>query len=71
MIEPIFYCDRDVAKLIGMSSSWVRGQRFMRCHGRPHVLDIDPVRIGSKPLYAVKDVTDWIGRVEGRTRPKG
>ncbi len=36
-----FYTDKQIANLLGVSSSWVRLQRFNRRHGKPHVLDVD------------------------------
>lgn len=60
MITPVLYRDRDVAKLLGMSSSWVRGQRHLRRQGKEHVFSLDPVLIGSTPLYPVDELLSWV-----------
>jgi hypothetical protein len=65
-MSPFLYRDRDVAKLIGMSASWVRVQRHLRKHERPHVLDLDPVFIGSTPLYAADALVAWIDQQKTR-----
>ncbi len=52
--------DAYVAKLISMSRSFLRKQRFLRRRGLPHVFDIDPVMIGSSPRYPLEDVEAWI-----------
>jgi hypothetical protein len=54
--EQRFLRDRDVARIFGMSESWVRVQRHYRRHDQPHVLAIDPVLIGTKPRYRRADV---------------
>ncbi|CAN7163984.1 hypothetical protein LJR219_000199 [Phenylobacterium sp. LjRoot219] len=66
MNSPLLYRDRDVAKLIGMSSSWVRGQRHLRRHGKEHVLALDPVLIGSTPLYPADELLKWVAEVKAR-----
>ena len=58
--ESILIRDRDVANLTSMSASWVRGQRHARRHGMPHLLDLDPVMLGSTPLYPREHVVAWI-----------
>jgi hypothetical protein len=52
--------DGEIAKLLRMSKSWVRKQRFNRRHGLPHELTIDPIMIGSIPRYAIEEVQAWI-----------
>jgi predicted DNA-binding transcriptional regulator AlpA len=52
--------DADIARLTSMSKSWVRKQRMNRRRGLPHVLTIDPVRIGSVPRYRLNDVEAWL-----------
>jgi len=53
---PKYMNDREVASIFAMSQQWVRGQRFKRAHGLPHVLTIDAVRIGTSRRYLVDDV---------------
>ena len=63
--------DAEIARLLSMSRSWVRKQRFNRRHGLPHVFDLDPVLIGSVPRYRIEDVIAWIDSREpmrGRAR---
>jgi hypothetical protein len=55
-----FYNDNEIAALLGMSSSWVRGQRFKRKHGEEHVLTIDPVYIGKMPKYDRVEVDEFV-----------
>ena len=52
--------DAEIARLLSMSRSWVRKQRFLRRRGLSHVFDIDPVMIGSVPRYRLEDVLAWI-----------
>ena len=62
--------DAKVAKLLSMSHSWVRGQRYKRRHGLPHELAVDPVHIGASPRYVASDVADWLkGIVEVGREP--
>lgn len=51
--------DKDIAHRAGFSPGWVRIQRYFRRHGKPHVLDIDPVLVGTKPRYRTEDVDAW------------
>lgn len=64
MQEMEFYSDRDIAKMLKVSPSWVRGQRFNRRHGRDHCLDVDPVMVGSLPRYAPEAIEDWVERIK-------
>ena len=64
-LEASFLSDRDIAKLVGFSSEWVRQQRHYRRHGKRHVLTIDPVLIGEKPRYRAEDVRSWIASLGG------
>lgn len=52
--------DNDIARLAAMSQSWVRKQRMFRRRGLDHVLDIDPVMLGSSPRYRLADVLAWL-----------
>lgn len=51
-----FYSDKDVARRLNMSTSWVRGQRHKRRHGEAHVLDLEPRYIGACPRYVRDEV---------------
>ncbi len=51
MIELAFYTDKDVARRLNMSPSWVRGQRRKRKLGEPHLLDLEPRYIGKSVRY--------------------
>lgn len=55
-----FYTDKDVARLLKMSSSWVRVQRHKRRRNQPHVLDLEPRMIGSCPRYVRAEVEELI-----------
>ena len=62
--EPLL-ADADIANHLRVSRSWVRKQRFNRRHDLPHVLDIDPVMIGSLPRYRASDMTRWLAKLTG------
>ena len=51
-----FLRDREVAHFFAMSTSWVRGQRLKRLHGKDHVLAIDPIYVGDSPRYLASEV---------------
>ena len=55
-----FFDDKQIADILSLSRSWVRKQRWLRRHGHPHVLTLDPVMIGSVPRYCVEDVEAWL-----------
>ena len=59
-VELAFYTDKDVARRLNMSASWVRGQRHKRRHGEPHILDLEPRYIGSCPRYVRHEVEELI-----------
>ena len=65
-IPPDLLNDKDIAHRLGFSPGWVRLERFRRRHGQPHVLDIDPVIVGSKPRYLTEDVDAWIAGLKAR-----
>ena len=52
--------DSDIAEMLSMSCSWVRHQRYLRRHARPHLLDVDPIMVGSNPRYKIDDVENVI-----------
>jgi len=56
----LLWNDKMVAYSLCMSPSWVRGERYKRRHSLPHQLDIDPVLIGSKPLYVADEIRAFI-----------
>ena len=64
-IESILLCDKDVARLLAFSASWVRGQRHRRKQDGIHALDIDPIYVGASPRYRRSDVLAWIERQRG------
>ena len=55
--------DRRVADLFSMSRSWIRQERFRRRHGQSHVLDIDPVLVGTTPRYMCDEIEGLIKRL--------
>ena len=58
--DPGLINDAEVARLLSMSPSWVRKQRFNRRHSLQHHLDIDHVMVGSVPRYRRSDVLAWL-----------
>jgi len=58
-ISPLM-TDRDIAKRLSFSESWVRQQRSNRRHGRPHVLALDPVYVGDSPRYPREEFEAWL-----------
>ena len=56
----LFFGDKQIADILCLSISWVRKQRWLRRHGHPHILTLDPVMIGSVPRYCVEDVEAWL-----------
>jgi hypothetical protein len=55
--------DKDIAETLGVSKSWLRGQRHKRRHKLPHHFNIDPVMIGTLPRYRQEDVFAWINNL--------
>lgn len=56
----MFYSDQEVANLIGMSASTIRGQRHKRKHSLDHWFQIDPIYIGKMPKYKRSEVEELI-----------
>lgn len=56
--------DKEVAKLLGMSQSWVRVQRWKRSVNQPHSLKIDAIMIGKAPRYRLSDVEEWLDSLQ-------
>lgn len=52
--------DRDVARCLSLSPSWVRGQRHKRRHGQPHILTVDARYIGSCPRYVRAEIDAFV-----------
>ena len=63
--KPALLNDKDISHLVRFSPSWVRVQRHFRRHGKPHVLTIDPIQVGSKPRYRAEDVSAWLEEIKG------
>lgn len=64
-IDAAFYSDKDVARRLNMSPSWVRGQRHKRSRGQPHILDLEPRYIGSCARYVRDEVETLIAGLIG------
>jgi hypothetical protein len=62
-VQPAFYNDKDIARRLNLSHSWVRGQRHKRKNGQPHILDIEPRYIGSCPRYVAGEVEAFISTI--------
>jgi len=60
LMEPAFYTDKDIARRLNLSPAWVRGQRFKRAHGLPHILALEPRYIGSCPRYVASEVEAFV-----------
>ena len=60
MVEPAFYTDKDIARRLNLSPSWVRGQRHKRAHGLPHIFPLEPRYIGSCARYVAEEVEAFI-----------
>lgn len=64
-VDYAFYTDKDVARRLNMSPSWVRGQRFKRRHGEPHVLNLEPRYIGTSTRYVKEEVEALVVALAG------
>lgn len=53
-------CDKEVARIVGMSYQWVRAQRLKRRRGLAHTFTLDPVMLGKNPRYRLGDVYSWL-----------
>lgn len=62
-IEPAFLNDKDVARKLNLSPSWVRGQRFKRTKGMPHILNVDARYIGTCPRYVTSEIDAFIASI--------
>lgn len=67
IVENRLITDFEIARLLGVSRSWVRKERMNRRRGLDHALTIDPVMVGTCPRYVASEVNDWmIGLQEAR-----
>jgi hypothetical protein len=64
LVEPEFYTDKDVARILNLSPSWVRGQRHKRAHGLPHIFDLEPRYIGSCSRYVAAEVEAFVASIK-------
>lgn len=55
----VLWTDQEVANHIGMSTSWVRVQRMKRRNNEDHILNIDPILLGSAVRYRRHDIEQW------------
>ncbi|SMF63512.1 hypothetical protein [Allosphingosinicella indica] len=62
-IEPEFFTDKDVARKLNLSPSWVRGQRHKRAKGLPHILDVDARYIGTCPRYVKAEIDAFVAAI--------
>jgi hypothetical protein len=58
-----FLTDKDIARYLNLSPSWVRGQRYKRQHGLPHILDVDARYIGACPRYVKSEIDAFIDAI--------
>lgn len=61
--EPTFFTDKDVARRLSLSPSWVRGQRHKRRKGLPHILNVDARYIGSCPRYVAGEIDAFVAAI--------
>ncbi len=62
---PEFYSDKDVARILNISPSWVRGQRHKLRHGQPCIFDLEPRYIGSCARYVREEVEAFVTALRG------
>jgi hypothetical protein len=62
-MEPAFLTDKDVARKLSLSPSWVRVQRHKRAKGLPHILDVDARYIGTCPRYLAAEVDAFVASI--------
>ena len=66
--ESAFLTDKEVARILSLSASWVRGQRYKRRHGQPCTLDLEPRYIGSCARYVRDEVDAFVAAIKGLGR---
>lgn len=59
-MEKALYTDKDVARRLNLSPSWVRGERHKRSKGLPHFLEVEPRYIGRCPRYVATEIEAFI-----------
>jgi hypothetical protein len=64
LLQSAFYSDKNVARRLDVSPSWVRGQRHKRAHGLPHIFDLNPRYIGSCVRYVAEEVEAFIAAIK-------
>lgn len=62
-IEPDFLTDKDIARKLNLSASWVRGQRHKRAKGLPHILQVDAKYIGTCPRYVRGEIEAFVASI--------
>lgn len=62
-IEPDFFTDKDVARKLNLSTSWVRVQRHKRAKGLPHTLTVDARYIGTCPRYVRGEIEAFVAAI--------
>lgn len=63
-MNAILLRDKEVARLLGMSQSWVRVQRWKRSVNQPHSLNVNALMIGKAPRYRLSDIEEWLDALE-------
>ncbi len=61
--EADFFTDKDIARKLNLSTSWVRVQRHKRAKGLPHTLQVDARYIGSCPRYVRGEIEAFIASI--------
>jgi hypothetical protein len=61
--EPAFFTDKDVARKLNLSPSWVRVQRHKRAKGLPHILNVDARYIGTCPRYVCGEIDAFVAAI--------
>lgn len=64
LLLPAFYTDKDVARRLNLSPSWVRGQRHKRAHGVAHIFNLEPRYIGTCARYVAAEVEAFVASIE-------
>ena len=59
-IAETFLSDKDLAKVLNMSQSWIRKQRYLRARNKDHVLALDAIYLGASPRYRTEDFNEWL-----------
>lgn len=62
-IEAEFLTDKDVARRLSLSPSWVRVQRHKRAKGLPHILNVDARYIGKCPRYVTGEIDAFVATI--------